>query len=639
MLGGNNENPLPQDSQFQYQTNTSLNQLHLLGTMRAGCTIDPINYFANDNLATMSRNNSKRARETETNHSIQRQQKLQSSLDYNYNNNSVAQDEAPKQNLVSTGLRLSYDNDERNSCANGSITTPMFQSLGDTIRLDLDRQKEELDQFLKFQVLILSVISYIYIYIYIYISNVYIYIYPMLLRLYFLWKQGNQLAKGVRDIKQRHVTSFVTALEKDVSMKLQEKDQEIENMKKKNRELVEKIKKVAVESQNWHYRAKYNESVVNALKVNLQQVMSHGNNTNPGGVLAVEEGYGDSEIDDEAASYNYMNIPGMPNTGMRCKSCNVKEVSVLLVPCRHLSLCKDCDVFTGFCPVCQSFKTSSVQVAASAAYLETGLVLVRRYATLMLSSVLIITWLNLSNDVYDFDTGADKNKRESVVNMVGSRAGTFAAAITTLVLGVSGLIWISWTASNIRAILLLASAILCGYVYQCPPFRLSYQGLGEPLCFAAFGPFATTAFYLLLGGGSSEMRHLPLSTRVLSSSLLVGFTTSLILFCSHFHQVEGDLAVGKFSPLVRLGTEKGAFVVRWAIRLLYLMLLVLGLTKILPVTCTLLCFLTLPVGNLGSSYVEKYHKENEKIFMAKYYCVRLHALFGAALSLGLVIAR
>ncbi|KAG2317153.1 hypothetical protein Bca52824_020275 [Brassica carinata] len=333
MLGGNNDNPLPQDRQFQYQTNTSLNQLHLLGTMRAGCTIDPVNYFANDNLATMSRNNSKRARETEINNSIQRQQKLQISLNYNYNNNSVAQDEAPKQNLVSTGLRLSYDEDERNSsvtCANGNITTPMFQPLGDSIRLDLDRQKEELDRFIKFQ--------------------------------------ADQLAKGVRDIKQRHVTSFVTALEKDVCKKLQEKDQEIENMNKKNRELAEKIKQVGAEAQNWHYRAKYNESVVNALKVNLQQVMSHGNNTNnAGGVLAdhhhqVKEGFGDSEIDDEAASYNYTNIPGMPNTGMRCKSCNVKEVSVLLVPCRHLSLCKDCDVFTGVCPVCQSLKTSSVQV-------------------------------------------------------------------------------------------------------------------------------------------------------------------------------------------------------------------------------------------------------------------------------------
>jgi 1,4-dihydroxy-2-naphthoate octaprenyltransferase len=176
------------------------------------------------------------------------------------------------------------------------------------------------------------------------------------------------------------------------------------------------------------------------------------------------------------------------------------------------------------------------QVGASAAYLETGLFLARRYVTLLLSSILIITWLNLSNDVYDFDTGADKNKMESVVNLVGSRTGTLAAAITSLALGVSGLVWTSLNASNIRAILLLASAILCGYVYQCPPFRLSYQGLGEPLCFAAFGPFATTAFYLLLGS-SSEMRHLPLSGRVLSSSVLVGFTTSLILFCSHFHQV------------------------------------------------------------------------------------------------------
>ncbi|KAF8045027.1 hypothetical protein N665_5728s0002 [Sinapis alba] len=328
MLGGNNDNnPLPQGSQFQYQSNTSLNQLHLLGTMNAGCTIDPINYFANDNLFSpmTTRNDSKRSRERETeinNSTIQRQQKL--SLNYNHHNNSVVQDEVTKRNLVSTGLRLSYDEDEPNSSV-----TPIFLSLGDSIRLEFDRQKEELDQFIKFQ--------------------------------------GNQLAKGVRDIKQKHVTSFVTALEKDVSKKLQEKDQEIKNMNKRNRELVEKIKQVAVESQNWHYRAKYNESVVNALKVNLQQVMmSHGNNTNAGGVLAdhhqVEEGFGDSEIDDEAASYNYMNTPKMPSAEMRCKSCNVKEVSVLLVPCRHLSLCKECDVFTGVCPVCQSLKTSSVQV-------------------------------------------------------------------------------------------------------------------------------------------------------------------------------------------------------------------------------------------------------------------------------------
>ncbi|XP_010520880.1 PREDICTED: 2-carboxy-1,4-naphthoquinone phytyltransferase, chloroplastic isoform X2 [Tarenaya hassleriana] len=277
-------------------------------------------------------------------------------------------------------------------------------------------------------------------------------------------------------------------------------------------------------------------------------------------------------------------------------------------------------------------------VGGAAAYLETGSFSAGRYLTLLVSSVLTITWLNLSNDVYDFDTGADKNKKESVVNLVGSRTGTLIAAFILLVLGGAGLSWISMEARNIRAIMLLASAIFCGYIYQCPPFRLSYHGLGEPLCFAAFGPFATTAFYLLLAS-SSQTSHVPLNGRILSASFLVGFTTSLILLCSHFHQVESDLAVGKLSPLVRVGTERGAKVVKSVVVSLYSLLLVLGLTRILPLTCTLMCFLTLPMGILVTSYVEKNHKDKGKIFMAKYYCVRLHALFGAALSIGLVAAR
>ncbi|XP_027345822.1 2-carboxy-1,4-naphthoquinone phytyltransferase, chloroplastic isoform X2 [Abrus precatorius] len=250
-------------------------------------------------------------------------------------------------------------------------------------------------------------------------------------------------------------------------------------------------------------------------------------------------------------------------------------------------------------------------VGSAAAYLQSGIFSARFYFVLLASSVLVITWLNLSNDVYDFDTGVDKNKKESVVNLVGSRTGTFIAAYLCLALGFFGLTWTAVVARNMRSILFLVSAIICGYIYQCPPFRLSYQGLGEPLCFAAFGPFATSAFYLLQGS-ASVMDHFSLSGTVLSASILVGFTTSLILFCSHFHQVEGDKEVGKLSPLVRLGTTKGA---------------------------EFLCTLTLPMGNLVVRFVEDNHKDKNKIFMAKYYCVRLHALFGVALALGLVMAR
>uniref|UniRef100_A0A1J3GM07 Putative BOI-related E3 ubiquitin-protein ligase 3 n=1 Tax=Noccaea caerulescens TaxID=107243 RepID=A0A1J3GM07_NOCCA len=337
MLSGNNGNTIPpvfmNENQLQYQTSTQSNQLHFLGNMGGGCTVDPVNFFANENLNVPMIRPNKRGREAEDFHNLQRQQKLHISLNYNLNNVGV-REEVPKENLVSTGLRLSYDDDERNSSAtsaSGSLVaaaSPIFQSLDGSHRVDLHRQKDELDQFMKIQ--------------------------------------AAQMAKGVRDMKQRQIASFLNTIEKGVSKKLQEKDLEIDNMNKKNRELVERIKQVAMEAQNWHYRAKYNESVVNALKTNLQQAISHNNNNN---VIAAadqgKEGFGDSEIDDAASSYidpNNMNKKNMGNQRMRCKMCNAKEVSVLLVPCRHLSLCKECDVFSGICPVCKSLKTSSVQV-------------------------------------------------------------------------------------------------------------------------------------------------------------------------------------------------------------------------------------------------------------------------------------
>ncbi|KAF5448470.1 hypothetical protein F2P56_029004 [Juglans regia] len=253
-------------------------------------------------------------------------------------------------------------------------------------------------------------------------------------------------------------------------------------------------------------------------------------------------------------------------------------------------------------------------VGSAAAYFQTGICSARRFFVLLASSVLVITWLNLS------------------------RTGTLIAAYSLLALGFVGLTWASMEAGSIRSIMLLACSIICGYIYQSPPFRLSYQGLGEPLCFAAFGPFASTAFYLLQGS-TRKMNHLPISGTILSASILVGITTTLILFCSHFHQIEGDKAVGKMSPLVRLGTRRGSKVVKVAVIALYVLAFALGLIKALPLTSILLCAFTLPMGKVFVTYVEDNHKDSQKIFMAKYYCVRFHALFGAALAAGLVVAR
>ncbi|KAL2347330.1 hypothetical protein Fmac_001330 [Flemingia macrophylla] len=337
MLGGNNGNhKVPvflDDTQFRHQTNVS-NQLQLFGNLQAGCSVDPVNHVGNEHINFMVQPN-KSSRDMED---ISKQ-RLQISLNYN-----VHQDDAdqlasiPNPNPVSTGLRLSYEDDEHNSSvssASGSMTTTpsIILSLGDNIRAELDRQQEELDQYMKLQ--------------------------------------KEQLSKGVRDMKQKHMAALLSSIEKGINTKLKEKEVEIENMNQKNRELAERIKQVAVEAQSWHYRAKYNESVVNVLRSNLQQAISQGAEQG-------KEGFGDSEVDDDASyiySNNFLNIPGAPinstyksHQGMEnltCRACKTKEVSILLIPCRHLCLCKDCEGFVRVCPVCQSIKTASVEVYLS----------------------------------------------------------------------------------------------------------------------------------------------------------------------------------------------------------------------------------------------------------------------------------
>ncbi|CAI5968660.1 unnamed protein product, partial [Closterium sp. NIES-65] len=295
-------------------------------------------------------------------------------------------------------------------------------------------------------------------------------------------------------------------------------------------------------------------------------------------------------------------------------------------------------------------------VGASAAYLQTGVFHAGRFNSFLLFSVLVIAWLNLSNDGFDSFTGVDKTKPESVVNLTGSRFRVLAAAFLMLGVGLAGIFSGAAAVADPRVGWLLAASIACGYVYQCPPFRLSYRGLGEPLCFFAFGPSATTAFYLhqasqvnvqqsqvnvqqsqvnvqqsqvnvqqsqvnvqqsqvnvqqsQVNGQQSQQpgAPAPVSAAVLAASVLVGITTTLILFCSHFHQIDGDRAKGKLSPLVRLGTATGCEVVRVSVLALYIFSAAFVATGVLPWTCLLAAAATLPIGRIVVNFVSSHHQ-------------------------------
>ncbi|KAM3202889.1 putative BOI-related E3 ubiquitin-protein ligase 3 [Capsicum annuum] len=293
--------------------------------------VHQINFnYLDAHLTPLIRHN-KRGREAED---VSRQQKLHISLNHNLVHDDTEQPaNVLAQNPVSTGLKLSYDDDKPNSSvtsASGSMntSTSVIMSLGDNIKTEMERQKKEFDQYLK--------------------------------------TQEETWARGVRDIKQRHMASLLTAVEKNVGTKLQEKDIELENINRKNRELVERMKQVAAEAQNWCYRAKCNESLVGTLKMNLQQAMQSAEQG--------KEGSGDNELDD-AVSYidpnDRLSIPSgsgkctSTKKAIICKVCRLKEVSILLMPCRHLCLCKDCEGLVSVCPICQLMATASVEVFLS----------------------------------------------------------------------------------------------------------------------------------------------------------------------------------------------------------------------------------------------------------------------------------
>uniref|UniRef100_A0A0D6R7A9 RING-type domain-containing protein n=1 Tax=Araucaria cunninghamii TaxID=56994 RepID=A0A0D6R7A9_ARACU len=241
-----------------------------------------------------------------------------------------AQIALPQSNgAVSTGLRLSFDDEVLNSSSNASLSDPrMLALLNEELNGELQRQQTEMDQFLRIQ--------------------------------------GEQFRQALEEKTRRLQMNILACVEEAAAKKLKEKDMEVESMNKKNAELEEKMKQLSLEAHAWQYRAKCSETMINTLKFNLQQAYAQSRES--------KEGCGDSEVDDTASCFNgntdnFEALIYKENRELKeqrtCRVCRSKEVCMLLFPCRHLCLCEDCESRLNICPLCRSFKTTSTQVYIS----------------------------------------------------------------------------------------------------------------------------------------------------------------------------------------------------------------------------------------------------------------------------------
>ncbi|XP_058089549.1 probable BOI-related E3 ubiquitin-protein ligase 2 [Magnolia sinica] len=223
---------------------------------------------------------------------------------------------------VSTGLGLSLD-DRRMASSSGD--SPVLSLLDEEIDRELQRQDTEMDRFVKLQ--------------------------------------GERLRQAILKKVQANQLQTLSSVEEKILQKLREKEAEVEDINKKNMELEERMKQLNVEAGAWQHRAKCNENMITALKFNLQQVFAQGRDS--------KEGCGDSEVDDTASccdggAIDFHLLASKENKdlkdSMTCKVCRVNEVCMLLLPCRHLCLCKDCENKLSYCPLCQTSKFIGMEI-------------------------------------------------------------------------------------------------------------------------------------------------------------------------------------------------------------------------------------------------------------------------------------
>ena len=252
----------------------------------------------------------------------------------------------------------------------------------------------------------------------------------------------------------------------------------------------------------------------------------------------------------------------------------------------------------------------------------------------LLAAVLLLAWENLSNDVFDHDTGIDAaGKPHSVVQLTGRRSQVAGWANGALLLGLLLMLLVAWSTTPLVLLLVLLCCGI-GYAYQGPPLRLGYLGLGEPLCWLAFGPLATAAALLALDPSLEGVPWGP----ALELGSGPALATTLVLFCSHFHQVEDDAAHGKRSPVVRLGTARAAALIPWFVALSLALPLLPVLLGLWPGTA-LLALIGLPPGLALIRLLERHHDQPARISGSKFLALRFQTLSGLGLTLGLALGR
>lgn len=175
-------------------------------------------------------------------------------------------------------------------------------------------------------------------------------------------RQNERIRVGLEEATKRHCRGILASVGQQAERRLREMDIQLERERRKNAELEEKVRQVSAESQVWFNAARNSEAMATALRSTLDQaLLSAATAAAAEDPLAEDARSCCYEGGDEADESPVADVESAVRV-KQCRVCGERKGCVLLLPCRHLCLCKECEPTTATCPVCCSMKNGALEV-------------------------------------------------------------------------------------------------------------------------------------------------------------------------------------------------------------------------------------------------------------------------------------
>jgi len=188
--------------------------------------------------------------------------------------------------------------------------------------------------------------------------------------------QAERLRRALADARRRQYRSLLVAAEAVASQRIREKEAEASEAARRGADLEDRVARLRAEAAAWQAKALADQSTAAALHAQLQQAAAAAQAR---GKAEEEEDNAGAAADDAGSCFvdpdRVVEIaPPLPPPARPCRACRQASASVMLLPCRHLCVCADCEpavpatapfaagAVAAACPMCRGAVTGTVQV-------------------------------------------------------------------------------------------------------------------------------------------------------------------------------------------------------------------------------------------------------------------------------------